>query len=196
MASQFQLQGHRGARGLFPENTIEGFRSGLAMGLRWFEIDVGVLRDGAVVVHHDVALNPDIASMDGRWPGGSLPLLRQLSWDELEDFSVGRIRPGSDYAAKWPAQVAVDGARVPLLTDVLALEGGAQWTIELKLMPDRPDWTVSAEEMVERVLRVVDAAGAAERVVLQSFDWRAPRPCAPDSAGDPAGLVDPGRDGG
>ena len=59
--------------------------------------------------------------------------------------------------------------------DVLALDGAAGWNIELKLQPDRPDWSVGPEEMVERVLHAVDAAGAADRVTLQSFDWRAPR---------------------
>ena len=72
MTSSFQLQGHRGARGLFPENTIEGFQAGIALGLRWFELDVGVLRDGTVVVHHDLALNPDIARTPGNnWFTGS-----------------------------------------------------------------------------------------------------------------------------
>ena len=175
MTRQFQLQGHRGARGLFPENTIEGFRSAMALGVRCFEIDVGVLRDGVVVVHHDLALNPDIASLDGRWLSGSLPLLKTFDLEELNDFDVGRIRPGSDYAARYPHQVPCDGARIPTLASALALAPGLTWNIELKLMPDRPDWTVSPEEMVERVLAVVDAAGAAPRVTLQSFDWRAPR---------------------
>ncbi len=42
-------------------------------------------------------------------------------------------------------------------------------------MPDHPDWTIAPEEMVDRVLHVVDAAEAANRIALQSFDWRAPR---------------------
>ncbi len=170
-----KIIGHRGARGLFPENTVEGFRACLDRGWQDFEIDVGVLRCGTVVVHHDLALNPDVASLDGRWLGGSLPLLRQLDWEELQDFEVGRIRPGSPYAAEYPHQTPIDGARVPRLADVLALDPACTWFIEMKRMPDRPDWTASIEAMVEGVLAVVDAAGAADRVVLQSFDWRAPR---------------------
>ena len=175
MKAEFELQGHRGARGLFPENTVEGFRAAAGLGVRWFEIDVGVTRDEVVVVHHDLALNPEIASLDGRWLAGSLPLLKDLTFDELQDFEVGRIRPGSDYAARYPDQVAIEGARVPSLAAVLAVGDELGWNIELKLMPDRPNWTVSPEEMVERVLAVVDAADAAGRVTLQSFDWRAPR---------------------
>jgi glycerophosphoryl diester phosphodiesterase len=175
MDQSYYVVGHRGARGLFPENTLGGFRAAMALGVRWFEIDVGVLKDGTVVVHHDPALNPDILSVNGRFFGGSLPLLRSMPLDELEDYSVGRIRPGSEYAAQFPGQQPMDGERIPTLAEVLALDAGLRWTIELKLIADRPEWTVGVEEMVERVLAVVDAAGAAGRVVLQSFDWRAPR---------------------
>ena len=66
MDRTFRLHGHRGARGLFPENTLEGFRRTIALGVRWIELDVGVLKDGTVVVHHDIALNPDIARLGER----------------------------------------------------------------------------------------------------------------------------------
>src|SRR5580698_3879320 len=57
---QVEVIGHRGARGLFPENTIEGFRHALKLGVRSFELDVGMTEDGVVVVSHDLALNPNI----------------------------------------------------------------------------------------------------------------------------------------
>ena len=170
-----KIVGHRGARGLWPENTLEGFRRTIAMGIRSIELDVGVLKDGTVVVHHDFALNPDIARLGNRWLTGSLPLLRSFPLDELEDFDVGRLHPGSETAARFPQQEPIDGERIPTLAAVLALDPAVEWIIELKLQPDRPDWTAGPEEMVERVLAVVDAAGAGGRVVLESFDWRAPR---------------------
>ena len=176
MVRPFELQGHRGARGLFPENTAEGIRSAIALGLRCFEIDVGVLRDGTVVVHHDLALNQDLArTPGGNWLPVTGPLLRRMDWEELQDYDVGCIRPGTAYARQFPGQALHDGARVPRLLDVLRIDPAVAYTIELKLQPDRPDWTVGAEEMAERVLAVVDEAGAAGRVTLQSFDWRAPR---------------------
>ena len=176
MIRPFQLQGHRGARGLSPENTLEGFRAAMALGVRWFELDVGVLRDGTVVVHHDLAPNPDVARLPGgNWLSVPGPLLRRMDWEEMGDYDVGRLRPGSAYAAAYASQVPQDGAGVPRLRDVLALDAGLGWNIELKLQPDRRDWTVPPEEMVERVLHEVDAVGAADRVTIQSFDWRAPR---------------------
>lgn len=56
----FDLQGHRGARGLAPENTRAAFEAALAVGVTTLELDVVVSRDGAVVVSHDPLLNPDL----------------------------------------------------------------------------------------------------------------------------------------
>ena len=172
----FDLQGHRGARGLAPENTLHGFLVAARMGVRTMEIDVGTTRDGAVVVHHDPALNPNTTrDPAGTWLDGTGPLLRDLTLAQLQHYDVGRLRPGTPYAEAYAGQVPQDGARIPTLDQVLALDATLRWNIELKLMPNHPDWTIPAEEMVERVLHIVDAAGAGPRVALQSFDWRAPR---------------------
>ena len=176
MARQFLLQGHRGARGLFPENTVEGFVRAMALGVRSFELDVGVTADGVVVCHHDLALNPEVTrGPDGRWLAGAPPTIRSLRLEELRRFDVGRIRPGSAYAARFPDQQPIEGARIPTLAEVLEATAGAALNIELKTDPTRPDDTVGGPAMAEAVLAAVDAAGAAGRVMLESFDWRGPR---------------------
>jgi glycerophosphoryl diester phosphodiesterase len=172
-----RIIGHRGARGQFPENTLEGFRLAIEAGILAFEIDIGITKDGVPVLHHDPALNTDVASLGGRHLSGSLPLIKDIPYDELQDFDIGRLRPGSDYAAKYPSQTPIEGCRIPTLAQTLALDPRVVWTIELKLMPDRPDWTVAPEAMVETVLSTADAAAATDRIILQSFDWRAPRYC-------------------
>lgn len=170
----FDLQGHRGARGLFPENTLEGFVAAMAIGVDSFEIDIAVTRDGVPVLNHDPALNPAIVRQrDGAWLAERGPLIRSLTLAELEVFDVGRLQPGTSYARTYASQVPHDGARIPTLAAVLALP--ARFNIELKLLPDHPEWTIAAEEMVERVLAVVERAEAVGRVTIQSFDWRAPR---------------------
>ncbi len=172
----FDLLGHRGARGLFPENTIEGFCATRALGVLAVELDVGVTRDGAVVVHHDPRLNGDIArDAAGHWVKAPGPLLCDLTFAELREYDVGRLRPGSLTARRFPRQQAHDGARIPLLADVLALLPELRVTIEMKLLPDRPGWTVPPEEMAERTFAVAKRADALGRVTFQSFDWRAPR---------------------
>ena len=172
----FDLQGHRFARGLFPENTLEGFDAACALGLTSFEIDIAVTADGVPVIHHDPALNPDITrTEDGLWLESTGPRIRDLTLADLARYDVGRLRPGSAYAAIYGTQQPQDGARVPTLDALLRRRPGIRFNIELKLVPAHPDWTVSPETMADHVLEIVDAAGAADRITIQSFDWRAPR---------------------
>jgi glycerophosphoryl diester phosphodiesterase len=176
MTRPFDLQGHRGARGLFPENTVEAFLATRSLGVRACELDVGMTADGVVVVSHDLALNPDITrGPDGTWLPGPGPLLRSLTFAELSRYDVGRIRPWTVYSGLYRKQQPHDGARIPALADVLAAVPDARFTIELKTDPRYPDRTATPEHLAEATIAVVDAAGAAERVMLESFDWRGPR---------------------
>lgn len=176
MTRPFELQGHRGARGLFPENTVEGFQSARALGVTAFELDVGVTADDEVVVSHDLALNPDITrDADGTWLTGTPPLIRSLRLEELQRYDVGQIRPWTVYGGLYRSQQPHDGARIPTLAAVLAAVPDARWTIELKTDPRHPEWTVPPEVLAEATLAVVDAADAAGRVMLELFDWRGPR---------------------
>jgi glycerophosphoryl diester phosphodiesterase len=170
------IQGHRGARGLFPENTLEGFRAAAALGVTAFELDVGLTADGFVVVSHDPALNPDLTrDASGAWLDGRGPLIRSLTHAELRHFDVGRLRPGSGTALRFPDQTPTDGARIPELAAVLAALPEARFTIEVKTDPRHPDWTAAPDVLAEATLAVIDRAGAAARVILESFDWRVQR---------------------
>ncbi len=176
MADEFLIIGHRGARGLYPENTLEGFAEALGAGVRRFEIDIAITADGMPVLYHDLVLNPDITrGPDGAWLARPGPPIRALRLFELQGFDVGRIRPGTAYAARYPAQRPIDGARIPTLEAVLAAAPEAWFTIELKTNPKRPELTVTGPEMAERVVAVAEAAGAIGRIRVQSFDWRGPR---------------------
>jgi len=169
----FALIGHRGARGLFPENTLEGFTATLALGVPMIELDVAVTADDIVVVSHDPLLNPDLTrDREGRWLSAPGPPIRQLRFEELRDYDVGRIKPGSAYARRFPEQSPLDGARVPTLADVLALDSRILWAIELKTFPQHPDLTAAPERMADLVLGVAEAQKATARIILQSFDWR------------------------
>ena len=62
----FDLQGHRGARGLAPENTLEGFAVALSIGVTTLELDLAMTRDSVLVVSHDRRLNPGPHARAGR----------------------------------------------------------------------------------------------------------------------------------
>jgi glycerophosphoryl diester phosphodiesterase len=173
MRNRIDLQGHRGARGLFPENTIAGLLGGLAIGIDTFEIDIAITADGVPVLSHDAALNPAITrGADGRWLERHGPLIRSLSADELIAYDVGRIRPNSNYARLFPDQRPHDGARIPRLSDALVVDPTVRFNIELKTYPDHPEWTVTPAAMAAAVLAMVDAASATTRITIESFDWR------------------------
>ena len=173
----FDLQGHRGARGLAPENTLEGFARALSIGVTTLEMDAAMTADGVVVISHDPILNPDITrGPDGAWLEGPGPAIRSLTLAALSRYDVGRIRPGSRYAALYAEQVPVDGARIPTLAEVLALAGRVsrlvRFNIETKLFPDQPWLTATPQEMARAVADVIAAAGMTGRAMVQSFDWR------------------------
>jgi glycerophosphoryl diester phosphodiesterase len=177
-ALAFDLQGHRGARGMAPENTLPGFAAALATGVSTLELDTGVTRDGVVVAHHDRRLNPDTTrGPDGRWIEAPGPLLRSLDYEALQRYDVGRLRPGSEYAARFAEQAASDGARIPRLADVFDLvhksgNEAVRLNIETKISPAAPEETLAPEAFAHALIAVIRAAQMQSRTTVQSFDWR------------------------
>jgi glycerophosphoryl diester phosphodiesterase len=174
----FDLQGHRGARGLAPENTLPAFQRALEVGVSTLELDIGVTADGTVVVGHDPALNPAITrDATGRWLEGRGPLVRSLTWAQLQAFDVGRIKADTPYATTFSSQEPVDGTRMPTLAQVFDLVKArradhVRFNIETKIDPRQPNDTVPPAEMVQALLKAIRDAGMASRVAIQSFDWR------------------------
>jgi glycerophosphoryl diester phosphodiesterase len=173
----FDLQGHRGARGLRPENTLSAFAHALSLGVSTLELDTAVTRDGVVVVTHDSELNPDITrGPSGEWLQQKGASFFSLSHAEVLEHDVGRIRPGSAYGLRFPEQVAVDGERIPRLSDVFALarksgNTSVRFNIETKLDPRTPWMTPTAEAFALAVVEAIRAASMEERSTIQSFDW-------------------------
>ena len=172
-AAAFDLQGHRGARGHAPENTLAGFARALAIGVDTLELDVGVTRDGVVVIHHDRRLNPDLArGPDGKWVSAPAPTIYSLTYAELARYDVGRIRPGSEYARRFPHQQPIDGTRIPRLSDLWPVAPHVRFNIETKLVPEAPDETLPPEAFARALIAEVRKAGVASRTTIQSFDFR------------------------
>lgn len=173
----FDLQGHRGARGLAPENTLAGFAKALEIGVTTLETDLSVTRDGVLVLVHDRVLNPDIVrGPDGEWLASPGPAVFHLKLEELRRFDVGRLRPATKYARQFEGQMPVDGARIPTLAelfDLVKTSGKSpRFNIETKLSPEKPAETLDPETFTRLVVEAVRAAQVASRTTIQSFDWR------------------------
>jgi glycerophosphoryl diester phosphodiesterase len=174
----FDIQGHRGARGIAPENTLAGFARALEIGVTTLELDCGVTKDGVVVVSHDRLLSPDhTRDAAGKFLVSPGPAIVDLTYEELRQYDVGRIRPGSEYAAAFPGQQPVDGERIPRLADVFALversgNRTVRFNIETKIDPAHPVQTVSAMTFARALAAAIRDAGMASRATVQSYDWR------------------------
>jgi glycerophosphoryl diester phosphodiesterase len=172
------LQGHRGARGLLPENTLPAFAQALTLGVTTLELDTAVTKDGVIVVSHDATLNPDITrGPDGFWLKRDDLAINQLTFAELQQYDFGRIRSGSSYSQRFAKQRAVDGTRMPRLADVFALarrSGNDQvrFNIETKISPEYPQRTLPPAEFARALIALVRAEKLESRVTIQSFDWR------------------------
>lgn len=174
---KFDLQGHRGARGLAPENTLPSFRKALEIGVNTLECDMAITKDGVVVIYHDLHLNPDITrGPDGRFLESRGPAIAELTYEELQKYDVGRIKPGTEYARTFSAQQPVDGARIPRLADLFDLVKKSGRPVgldcETKISPLEAGATRSAEEFARIVVAEIRKHGMAERTMVQSFDWR------------------------
>lgn len=177
-AAGFDLQGHRGARGLAPENTLGAFAKALEIGVTTLEMDAAITKDDVVVVSHDPALNPNITrAPGGEWLEERGPLIRGLTFEELRRHDVGRLKPATAYARDFPDQVPADGARIPRLAEVFDLvkrsgNTSVQFDIETKVFPLAPQDTLAPEVFTRRLIEEIRKARMASRTMIQSFDWR------------------------
>jgi len=174
MSRSFELQGHRGARGLFPENTLAGFGAAMALGVSSLELDVVMTADDILAVVHDPELNPDLTrGPDNNWLAPPGPAVRSLRWDELALFDVGAARPGGAVAQANPAQQSLERARIPSLEQVLDLVAGrVVIDIELKTDPNRPKLSPPPAKMAEAVVALARRRGGLDHLAIRSFDWR------------------------
>lgn len=177
----FDLEAHRGGRGLAPENTLAAFSNAIDLGVTTLELDIGLTADGVVVISHDTSLNPDhTRDAKGAWlaPKSGAPI-RTLTLAQLQTYDVGRINPASNYGKQFALQIPRDGERIPTLASLFAQvqARGAEaatvrFNIETKIDPSKPDETAAPEPMVRALLAEIDKANMAGRVTIQSFDWR------------------------
>ena len=176
-AHAFDLQGHRGARGLAPENTLPAAQKALDLGVDTIECDMAITKDGVVVVHHDLRLNPNTTrGPDGQWLDQPGPAINELTFAELQQYDVGRLKPGTDYAKGFPEQKPTDGTRIPRLSDLFDLvkqSGNAKigFDCETKVSPLERAATLPPEEFARRTVAEIRKAGMQHRLMIQSFDW-------------------------
>ena len=95
----------------------------------------------------------------------------------MQRYDVGRLKPGTAYAADFPEQRAIDGTRIPALTELFDMvkrlgADHVRFNIETKVTPTSGAETPDPETFAAALAKAVREAGLTTRVSLQSFDWR------------------------
>lgn len=172
----FDVYGHRGARGLAPENTLPAYTKAIQLGVDYVDMDVAMTKDHQFVVQHDLQLNPDLTrDAKGEWIKET-PLIHEMALNALQTYDVGRIKPGTRYAAYFPAQIPVDKTAIPTLSATIqyvkshAPQMGFQ--IEIKTNPYRPEMTEAPDVLAKALATILTQENIIERTQVQSFDWR------------------------
>ncbi|MFY0310614.1 glycerophosphodiester phosphodiesterase [Leisingera sp. D0M16] len=172
-----RLIGHRGARGVLPENTMEGFEFALTAGVELLELDVTATRDGVAVITHNHRLTPSmVRDASGNWLHGTPPKVSALTYAELQAYDAGGLDGRSAYGRRFPDQAFLTGVRIPRLADLLALlqrpeHQNVHLLLEIKSDPELLEDTGARQALVEAVVAEVRNAAMQPRTVLHSFDW-------------------------
>lgn len=175
----FDLQGHRGARGLYPENSVEGFLAAIDLQVNTIELDVVISKDGQVVVSHEPWISSSICWGLNDKPvaeGKSLNIYK-MNYSEVTNYNCGS-QPNPDF----PLQARMSTYK-PLLNEVLTeVEASAtalelpnlKYNIEIKSTPETDDiFHPKPTEFCRLVLKVIQEAKVLDRTTIQSFDVRA-----------------------
>jgi glycerophosphoryl diester phosphodiesterase len=163
-ADRVLVHGHRGARGMMPENTLPAFEYAIREGVDVLELDLAVTKDNVLVVSHDALLTPVICK-DA--PKGTP--IHTLTLAEVQQYDCGAL-----HNPQFPRQTTVPGTKIPTLDDVLNLakRGKFEFNIETKLDSRRPDLAPPPEEFAKLLLASIRRHGLETRVIVQSFDFR------------------------
>lgn len=179
-AFTFDLQGHRGARGLVPENTIPAFKRALDLGVTTLEMDVVITKDNQVVVSHEPWFSGHICSLPS---GDPVPVAQEkdhkiyeLTYEQVKQYDCGqRGNPGFPYQEKM-------AVHKPLLSDVIAFaeqykrapgEAPILYNIETKSQPANDGiFHPAPETFTKLLLAVLEDSNILDRATIQSFDPR------------------------
>jgi len=179
-AEEFDKQGHRGCRGLMPENTIPAMRTALDLGVTTLEMDVVITKDKKVVLSHEQWFGEEITTKpDGSYIGPREERTLNIYWmtyEQVKTFDVG-MKPHP----RFPRQQKMKAVK-PLLTDVIdsvreymkmSKRPFPYYNIETKSSPEFDGvFQPKPEEFVELLMAVIKEKEIEDHVIIQSFDFR------------------------
>ena len=179
----FDLQGHRGARGILPENSLKGFQKAIDLGVSTLELDVVISKDSLVVVSHEAYMNPKICldPKGNKITDKSDFNLFEMTYDEIKAFDCGSLKH-PDFPDQKPQPTFK-----PLLSEVINLTSQnliqrgklVGLNIELKSNQETDGiYHPKPEDFVDLVMNTIkNGLISIDKITIQSFDERVLRYC-------------------
>lgn len=159
----FDWQGHRGARGIYPENTIGSMQEALKWPITTLELDVVISKDHKVVVSHEPWFNQEMCQA----PEGNL---YQLDYEQIQ-----KVDCGSKLHPRFPHQSKVSVGK-PLLGKLLEEVNSKKvfFNVEIKstIEDEKKGYQPDIQTFTDLVMKELLAHLPAARIIIQSFDWR------------------------
>ncbi|ODN41808.1 glycerophosphodiester phosphodiesterase [Piscirickettsia litoralis] len=173
-----EIYGHRGARGLSPENTIPAYNTALRLGVNYVDMDITMTKDGVLVVSHDLTLNPNITrNHKGLWiPAKKPPFINTLTLKQVQSYDVGAIKPGTNYSKLFSEQYPVAHTQIPTLKHVIeyvkAIAGDqVGFQIEIKTDPAQRNASATPKQFATALAKLLKEEKITNRTEVQAFDW-------------------------
>lgn len=173
----FDWQGHRGCRGLMPENSIPAFVKAISFPeVKTLELDLAVSKDNDLIVSHEPWFNPEICLL----PNGDT--IKKKDEEKFMIYRMGlkAIRGfdcGTKFNPKFPDQEKMKVTKPTLeeaYSAVTPNRPDIRWNMEIK---SQPDWDgirhPPIEEFVSLTVKEIRRLGIEKQVTVQSFDTRA-----------------------
>jgi glycerophosphoryl diester phosphodiesterase len=173
MVSNIVVHGHRGARGVLPENTIEAFKYALKTGVDYLELDLHATKDDVLVITHDPHLNKKICLDEkGNKIKGKIPVI-SLTFAELSKYDCGVLKN-----PKFSKQVPVKGEKIPSLKEFFdfiktskdPMAKLVKFNIELKYEKKDKELYPDPKKYVELLIDLVERENLEDRTLIQSFE--------------------------
>jgi glycerophosphoryl diester phosphodiesterase len=173
----FDWQSHRGARGLYPENTTGAMLEALKYPINTLELDVVVTADKKVIVSHEPWMSDEIClDPDGKSFEGKKYNISKMSLKDVQEFDCG-----SKPHPRFPRQKNIKEHKPELSTLLKTTEASIKslgkkinYSIEIKstIEDEMQDYQPTADIFAQLVMEVIKKHLPPDRVMIQSFDWR------------------------
>ncbi|MDA9601496.1 glycerophosphodiester phosphodiesterase family protein [Alphaproteobacteria bacterium] len=173
-----RIYGHRGARGVLPENTLESFKYLFENNIHAYETDILISKDFIPVITHDFRLDPSYTKdINDNWIEDENIKIIDLTYNQILQFDVGALNKLSKYGRKFINQKSLENQKIPKLSELLKLTSdniveNLLINLEIKSTPVEKNLTPEPDEMIEIIIDEVSRSNLEDRIIYSSFDWR------------------------